>query len=54
MQQDYIIVGSGFFGAICARELTDRGYKYECSEEEIDEGGGEEAQIEEPLILTKG
>ena len=34
--------------------LTDRGYKYECSEEEIDEGGGEEAQIEEPLILTKG
>jgi len=27
MQQDYIIVGSGFFGAICARELTDRGYK---------------------------
>jgi UDP-galactopyranose mutase len=23
---DYIIVGSGFFGAICARELTDRGF----------------------------
>lgn len=24
---DFIIVGSGFFGAICARELTDSGYK---------------------------
>lgn len=24
---DYIIVGSGFFGSICARELTDFGYK---------------------------
>jgi UDP-galactopyranose mutase len=24
---DFIIVGSGFFGAICARELTDLGYK---------------------------
>ena len=24
---DFIIVGSGFFGAICARNLTDLGYK---------------------------
>jgi UDP-galactopyranose mutase len=24
---NYIIVGSGFFGSICARELTDKGYK---------------------------
>jgi UDP-galactopyranose mutase len=24
---DYVIVGSGFFGSICARELTDAGYK---------------------------
>ncbi len=24
---DYLIVGAGFFGAICARELTDRGFK---------------------------
>jgi UDP-galactopyranose mutase len=24
---DYLIVGAGFFGSICARELTDRGYK---------------------------
>lgn len=24
---DYVIVGSGFFGSICARELTDSGYK---------------------------
>lgn len=24
---DYIIVGSGFFGSICARELTNNGYK---------------------------
>jgi UDP-galactopyranose mutase len=24
---DYIIVGSGFFGSVCARELTDRGFK---------------------------
>jgi UDP-galactopyranose mutase len=24
---DYIIVGSGFFGSICAKELTDNGYK---------------------------
>lgn len=24
---DYIIVGSGFFGSVCARELTDKGYK---------------------------
>mgnify|MGYP002654799163 CR=1 FL=1 len=24
---DYVIVGSGFFGSICARELTDNGYK---------------------------
>jgi UDP-galactopyranose mutase len=23
---DYIIVGSGFFGSVCARELTDRGF----------------------------
>jgi UDP-galactopyranose mutase len=24
---DYLIVGAGFYGAVCARELTDRGYK---------------------------
>ena len=24
---DYLIVGSGFFGSICARELTNKGYK---------------------------
>jgi UDP-galactopyranose mutase len=24
---DYLIVGSGFYGAVCARELTDHGYK---------------------------
>jgi UDP-galactopyranose mutase len=24
---DYIIVGAGFFGAVCARELTDAGFK---------------------------
>ena len=24
---DYLIVGSGFFGAVCARELTNKGYK---------------------------
>jgi UDP-galactopyranose mutase len=24
---DYLIVGAGFYGAICARELTDTGYK---------------------------
>jgi UDP-galactopyranose mutase len=24
---DYVIVGSGFFGSICARELTDNGFK---------------------------
>lgn len=27
MDYNYLIVGSGFFGAICARELTDAGYK---------------------------
>ena len=27
MIYDYLIVGSGFFGSICARELTDAGYK---------------------------
>lgn len=26
MKYDYLIVGAGFFGAICARELTDAGY----------------------------
>ena len=26
-QYDYLIVGSGLYGSICARELTDRGYK---------------------------
>jgi UDP-galactopyranose mutase len=26
-QYDYLIVGSGFFGSICARELTDAGFK---------------------------
>ena len=24
---DYLIVGAGFYGAICAHELTKRGYK---------------------------
>ena len=24
---DFLIVGSGFFGSVCARELTDKGYK---------------------------
>jgi UDP-galactopyranose mutase len=24
---DYLIVGAGFYGAVCARELTDKGYK---------------------------
>ena len=24
---DYLIVGSGLFGSVCARELTDKGYK---------------------------
>ena len=23
---DYLIVGSGLFGSVCARELTDKGY----------------------------
>lgn len=27
MIYDYLIVGSGLFGSICARELTDKGYK---------------------------
>ena len=27
MMYDYLIVGAGFFGAICARELTNAGYK---------------------------
>lgn len=27
MNYDYLIVGSGFFGAICARKLTDAGHK---------------------------
>jgi UDP-galactopyranose mutase len=27
MIYDYLIIGSGFFGSICARELTDAGYK---------------------------
>jgi UDP-galactopyranose mutase len=27
MKYDYLIVGSGFFGSICARQLTDKGYK---------------------------
>lgn len=27
MKYDYLIVGSGFFGSICARELTNQGYK---------------------------
>lgn len=27
MTYDYLIVGCGFFGAVCARELTDKGYK---------------------------
>ena len=24
---DYLIIGSGLFGSVCARELTDLGYK---------------------------
>jgi len=27
MKYDYLIVGAGFFGSVCARELTDKGYK---------------------------
>jgi UDP-galactopyranose mutase len=27
MKYDYLIVGSGFFGSICARKLTDHGFK---------------------------
>jgi UDP-galactopyranose mutase len=27
VKYDYVIIGSGFFGSICARELTDKGYK---------------------------
>ena len=27
LMYDYLIVGSGFFGSICARELTDSGKK---------------------------
>jgi len=27
MKYDYLIVGAGFFGSICARELTNKGYK---------------------------
>lgn len=27
MKYDYLIVGAGLFGAVCARELTDKGYR---------------------------
>ena len=27
MKYDYLIVGAGLFGSVCARELTDKGYK---------------------------
>ena len=27
MKYDYLIIGSGFFGSVCARELTDDGKK---------------------------
>lgn len=27
MQYDYVIVGSGLFGSVFARQLTDAGYK---------------------------
>lgn len=27
MKYDYLIVGAGLYGAVCARELTDRGRK---------------------------
>ena len=27
MEYDFLIVGAGLFGSVCARELTDKGYK---------------------------
>jgi UDP-galactopyranose mutase len=27
MEYDFLIVGSGFYGSVCARELTDKGYR---------------------------
>lgn len=36
---DYLIVGSGLFGSICARELTDKGYKVKVIEKREHVGG---------------
>jgi UDP-galactopyranose mutase len=39
MEYDYLIVGAGFFGSICARELTDKGYKCLVIDNRIHIGG---------------
>ena len=26
MKYDFLIIGAGFYGSVCARELTDKGY----------------------------
>lgn len=36
---DYLIVGSGLFGSICARELTDKGFKVKVIEKRSHVGG---------------
>lgn len=52
-EYDYIIVGSGFFGAVCARELTDCGYKCLILEKRDHIGGNCYTEINDGIIVHK-
>ena len=50
---DFLIVGAGFFGATCARLLTDAGYKCLIIEKEKCVGGLAATEIKDDIIIHK-
>ena len=50
---DFLIVGAGFFGAVCARKLTDAGFRCLIIEKENTVGGLSRDEIKDNILIHK-